>query len=208
MNFILERGSRKRVHRFHSGAKAFSLVEVVLAIGVFSVAMVANMAVIGVIFNGVRSVSDRDMAVGLTSTLEDTLQSTTLSSVYGWVTGGNTVPLYAYNYRGQITATSGSDPIPVTDSSTISYTLVPALRTYTDTRLATELAVREGPLYRVILNVSNANPVSGANLPSDSSSYTETVLAVNAAFYAVANTTMTVKTNLPPTHSITLIYRR
>jgi len=194
-----------RGHRFPQRKfRGFSLVEVVMSLAIFSLVMVSSLSIFGVLLSDVSTVSQRDDAVGLTSALDNTLENVDLPTVYNWVKNGTTV--YGYHYRGQITANEDGDPAPALATS--DYTLTPALKASGDTNLTPELSARKGPLYQIVFNVSQANPVVSTNLPSDSTSYSEDILAVKASFYVVPNTSTLANTNLPPLHTITVTYRR
>ncbi len=176
---------------------AFTLVEVVLAIGVFSVAGISSVALFSTIINGASAVTARDNAIRLNGALEGALQSQTFTNVYGWYTNasGSVPEVYAYTYLATpptgIALVATNDPAAVAQGSDPSagvakVRLTPSIRAVGDPALAQELAAVQGKVYRVKFGLSPANPIPSTQMPATSGSYTNAaVLALTAQFYVV-----------------------
>ncbi len=193
--------------------RAFTLVEVVLAIGVFSVAGISSVALFSTIINSASTVTARDNAIRLNGALEGVLQNQTFTQVYQWYQQGT--PVYAYTYLAQppdgttnapAVAAVGSDPT----AGVATVRLTPSIHALTDTTMASELGTLQGHVYRVVFTLSPANPIQGT-LPSNAAAYTNAaVLALTAKFYVVtqpkAGTQPDPSKVEAPVHTCTMTY--
>lgn len=204
----------------HSGSmnrsdKAFTLIEVVLAIAVFTLAAVTGLALFGGLVKNSGYIRQRDNAIRLNGALDDVLRNQSIDQIFSWLGSGsagatNSIPVYAYTYMASATQNSPDGlPLPLTapdlSKGTADVRLVPSLRSGTDSRLALELPAVQGGLYRVQLTVSNIN--NSSTLPSDYTSYQQGSLAIYAQFYLISSTSQLFQPGkLTPIHTCTISY--
>lgn len=131
---------------------AFSLVEVVIALGVVSFALLAIIGVFGGILRTSNENTDRQAMADSVDALRSYLNSTNFSTAYDWAKNGKEF-LYV-TYKSE--AGGGPDPA----SSLVSSRWMP-----TDAPDISDIdAARYGRWIRARLNVSPSNP-GGTNLP-------------------------------------------
>lgn len=172
-----------RTHR----NRAFTLVEVVLALGVFAILIVGCIALLSLSSNSLRDVVTRDEAVHLTSALKQHLNQLSFDTTYKMVYDKSAV--YVCTYRAQPQGTTNADGTPIRYSGSArnsgeGYVVVPTVREAQDLLLkSNDLPSREGRIFRVKLSPSSTNPVPAASLPSTAATYTESILTVQAQFF-------------------------
>lgn len=182
----LSRDSLLRLSPGSGRNRAFTLVEVVLALGVFAVLIVGCIALLSLSSNNLRDVVTRDEAVHLTSALKQHLNQLNFDTAYKLVRDNSAV--YVCSYRAQSQGTN-PDGTPTRYAGTArsageAYVVVPTVREAQDVLLkSNDLPSREGRIFRVKLGLSVTNPVTA--LPSSSSLYTEGVLTVQAQFFSL-----------------------
>lgn len=180
-----------------AGCRGFSLIEIVLAIGIISFSLVAILGLFGSSLRSNNETISLHEMMGVSRSVSDFLSSTNpasgagFSNVYGWVQSPSSEPgIYSFvQENGQITNGIGSDVAFV--SST---------------------AKRSGRLFRILLSLSPNMPIkkmSGSNeslvarptvsdLPASAAEYTnDASLAVQIKVYSVPATGISV-TNLLP----------
>jgi len=199
-----------------SFARAFTLVEVVLAIGIFSFAGIGMVAVLYNILTNTASIAARDDALRLNGALEDVLQSQSFTNVFQWYQ--SQMPVYAYTFLASAPTGTTNSPTPAPTGSSASAgstnnILVPSIRAAGDSHLSGELAMVQGPVYLVTFQLSPANPLSETtNMPSSAAGYTNAdVMALTARFYVApppspTGTISAVSTNKPPIHTCTVTF--
>ncbi len=85
-----------------NAASGFSLIEVVLAVGIVAFAVIAIIALFGSSLESGRQVTDEDEALGIVRALPAYLQTQSFATVYGWILASSsasvsTATLYAFN---------------------------------------------------------------------------------------------------------------
>lgn len=172
--------------------KAFSLIEVVLAIGIVSFAL---LTIIGLFGGMMKSSGDntqhREMTEAVDA-LRSCLNATNFASAYDWVKNGKEFLYLTYK--------TGSNGTPDPNSQTVA-----GIWTNADaTGLDVYEPARSGRWLRAKLSVSPSNP-GGTNLPAVSS-YTRATLFVQADIFPVAGPGQIV-TNASPLQSIIAVQR-
>jgi len=174
---------------FPRGNSGFTLVEVVLALGVFAILIVGCIGLLSLSSNSLRDVVTRDEAIHLTSALKQHLNRLSFDSAYQLVQQNKEVYVCSYRSRseGTTTATTNADGSITKYTGTNrnageAYVVVPTVREAQDLLLqSNDIPSLEGRIFRVRLKVSNTNPIT--TLPASSSAYTEGVLTVQAQFF-------------------------
>ena len=170
----------------HKHPPAFSLVEVVLAVGVVSIAMVAIFGMFSVSMQSNSDVISQYESFAVTRALPAFLSGTSAgyATVYAWVSNTATAPrLYAYN---------------ILNTGSTSQTLIVSGTDLNLNHSTTGYQKRLGRLYQIFLSVSPNMPIvtgSGtltyaqnptAYLGTSPSTFTEAVLPVQARVYTVS----------------------
>lgn len=169
-------------HRLKTTA-AFSLVEVVLALGIVSMLLAATMVILGAITLSSRQVIGTDNAMNALSTVGEWFQEREFGTVYRWARDETDLYLYAFRSLPSNPVPEGGDFLSAeiapgdARAAGLNYVLYTALRPADDPKLAGELAALEGRLYRLRLEVGSTNP-GGATLPAGTD-YTRGYLALN-----------------------------
>lgn len=169
------------------GFRGFSLIEIVLAVGIISISLVAIFGLFGTSLRSNSETIAQHEVLGLSRSLSDFLRSTNagFSNVYSWVKDPNSDPgIYSYlQTNGQITNGLGSDA-----------------------GFSGAATSRGGRLFRSILTLSPNMPLrqsdgsliarpSAANLPASAAGFTnDAALAVQIRVYSVPSS------NYPPTN--------
>lgn len=89
----------------HSARRAFSLVEVVVAVGIFAIAVISVIGLLGPINQSIADVQDSDDASRVAQVIQTELQKVAFSDVQGFISGGTV--LYATR-NGDIVAPESS----------------------------------------------------------------------------------------------------
>lgn len=189
----------KFVNLQRSVTRAFTLIEVVLAVGIFSIAAVSGIAMFAGLIKNAGYIRERDNAIRLSGALDDVLLSQNMDKITEWL--DNNTPLFAYTFLAN--ASNSMQPAAGTDysSGSGSVRLVPSLRPLGDAALTNELRAIQGSMYRVVLSRSKAD-LSQLN---PSAAY----IVVLAQFYPYpsANPQQTIElAKLMPVHSVTMTY--
>ncbi len=180
--------------------RGFSLIEIVLAVGIISISLVAIFGLFGTSLRSNSETIAQHEVLGLSRSLLDFLRSTNagFSNVYSWVKDPNSDPgIFSYlQTNGQITNGLGSDA-----------------------RFSGAAASRGGRLFRSILSLSPNMPLrqsdgsvlarpSAANLPASAAGFTnDAALAVQIRVYSVPSSNYS-PTNLQPAFTYdTAIFR-
>lgn len=175
--------------------RAFSLVEVVVAIGVVSFCVLILIAILGRSSANVGELVDDDEMHRIITTLDTFLQNAGLTTVYGWVQSNQNLRVYSYaadplqNVGTGITA--APKPLPnavATGTVGQTYIIATGVRAENDPLLAADLLAMTGRQYQVILSVSpfNLSPyTSTASLPASITSYTDTRLVLTVKLQRV-----------------------
>ena len=132
---------------------AFSLVEVVIALGVASFALLTIIGVFGGVLRTSEENTDRQALADSVDTLRSYLNATNFSATYDWVKGGKELLYVTYK------ADADGEPDPA--SSVVSSRWMPD----DAPDVAALEAAREGRWIRARLGVSPSNP-GGTNLPA------------------------------------------
>jgi prepilin-type N-terminal cleavage/methylation domain-containing protein len=194
------------MHRL-SQRRGFTLTEVIIAVGIFSVVAVANFALFDLVLKDIRQVTNRDEAIRGASAFQDTLRQAGFETAYNWVRGDQ--ELFAYHYRAKLTAKrADGSPEPYTGIGLVGadYRVVPALRAKNDPLLGADTAAKEGGLYRARLTLSKGNPLQ--TLPATAAEYKEPILVVSARFLDAPNAAAPQNAADKPLYTCTLSYLR
>ena len=150
-----------------SNKTGFSLIEVVLAIGIFLVTVLALVGLLGPTLQSVDEVEKTDEVSSIVNTVNAFLQNSNsistgsnFEAIFSAVATGNSATLFVYQaYRDNSEAVQlkvgFEDSITVVDADKASVTV-------------TNLADAAGTIYRVVLTPSSVIPLTGTN-PSGSS---------------------------------------
>jgi len=164
--------------------RGFSLIEVILAISLFSILLIGIAIIFGSVLNSSRRISETDQTLNTVGALQDGLQRREFSTVYQWTQDQTDLFLYSFRASTNLPVPEGSDhqqsAVAANGESTggLDYVLHPTLRPEGDPLLAREVAALEGGLYRVSLSVMTNN-LGGTNLP-DVGTFTNAYLSVLA----------------------------
>ena len=171
--------------------RGFTLVEVVLALGVFAILIVGCIGLLSLSSSTLRDVVTRDEAIHLTSALKQHLNQLSFDAAYKLVGNPNNPnpnDLYICSFRAQAQGTTNPDGTPLGYSGTArsageAYVVLPTVREAQDALLkSNDLPAREGRIFRVKLSLSASNPVI-TQLPVASADYHEAVLTIQAKFF-------------------------
>jgi hypothetical protein len=187
--------------------RAFSLTEVVIALGVFAFVIVSNYALFGLSINEIRQVSDRDSAVRAAGALQNGLRQKPWADVFNWVAQGRSVMVY--NYKASLTAKrSDGTPSPYTGVGVAGkdYQVTGGMRFTDDPELANDDRARDGSLFLARLQVSAANPI----IPlADLATYDAGLLVIKAELFEAPKATMTAPpAGAKPLYTSTITYLR
>lgn len=172
--------------------KAFSLIEVVLAIGVVSFALLTVIGLFGGIMKSSGDNTQRREMTEAVDSLRSYLNATDFPTVYNWTKTGREFLYLTYK--------TGSNGNPDPSSQTVV-----GIWTNADAAgLDTYEPARSGHWLRAKLSVSPSNP-GGTNLP-DSSAYPRATLFVLADIFPVAGPGQTT-TNFSPLQSTIAVQR-
>ncbi len=155
---------------------SFSLVEVVLAVGVFSFAVLALFGLLGPVLNSVSEFVEDGQSTALMGKIDAFLQEHEFDEVYRWVSEGRRKTLLAYTYQ----------PDPNGDE------VFDVVRETTFGGLDAEVASSRGGLFKVILSAGgvygpgqSGGDAPGLPLPAEVVSYREGYLALEVQVYAL-----------------------
>lgn len=192
---------------FRARPSAFTLTEVIIAVGIFTVVAVANFALFDLVLKDIRNVTNRDEAIRGASAFQDTLRQAGFQTAFDWLKKDQ--ELYAYHYRAHLTTKRpDGSPQPYTGTGLVGsdYRVVPALRPKSDPLLAADVAAKVGGLYRVRLALSKSNPLQA--LPDTAAEYKEPILVASAKFYDAGSVLSVAASGDKPIYSSTLSYLR
>lgn len=181
-----------RKRRMPGARRAFSLVEIVLAVGIISIALLAIFGLFGTSLRSNNETISQHEVLGISRSLTDFLESTNsgagFTNVFNWVKNTNSAPgVFSYVLtNGQMTNALGTDP-----------------------GFDGAVATRSGRLFRSTLSLSPNMPLrrpdgtviarpSSSDLPATADLYTnEVALPVQVRIYSVASSSVAL-TNLQP----------
>lgn len=145
---------------------AFSLVEVIMAVGIVAFALVAMLALMGSMLGNARDTATQNDALQMVPSINEYLKKAGFTSVYGWAVSPSNQPLIlAYNVETNqrleqiVTNVAGAGNAPATVSA------------------------RAGRLFQVKLAFSTNNPAGLANAPSAVGTYTNFALPLQVKIY-------------------------
>jgi hypothetical protein len=174
---------------------AFSLIEVVTAIGVLGLCLLILMALLSQNTAHVGELVDDDEMHRMISTLDTSLQNEGLAAVYSWVQEGQKLRIYPYAADPLQNVGTGAaaapKPLPnavATGTVGQNYIIVTGVRAENDPLLAADLQAVTGQQFQVILNVSPYNVLpytSTASLPAQLTAYTDTRLVLTVTLQRV-----------------------
>jgi type II secretory pathway pseudopilin PulG len=160
--------------RFAKMREGFSLVEVVMAVGIVSFALLAIVGLFGTVIGKAGDNAERRSMLEAVDTMRGYLLNNDFTNVYNWAkTGTNEFVFVAYR--------ADDNGNPNKDGKRTLGTWMPANAANTSDY---ELA-RVGSWVKARIGVSPANP-SGTNLPAQATDYTSGVLAVLVQMDSVA----------------------
>lgn len=182
MRFPLPTGYRIR--------RAFSLVEVVLAVGIVSFALVAIIALIGSALASAReSLAQHEALDARRAVSEYLVQKAGFSEMYAAVKAAQPPVLFAFKYPAN----------PTTGEPDAAMPPLMAVLTAGDPQLAARSSARIGRLFRVQFTLSPTYEIetasgfvarpSPANLPSSPDDYLHSALGLTATIHQVPDTT-------------------
>lgn len=193
------------IHNRRDFRPGFTLIEVVLAVGVFVFAIVAILGLFGSALQSSKQVGDEDEALGLARALPTYLQNQGFSTVYGWLATPPT-PHILYGYYISPTNMQSGFGYGQTAQQAIFYSATDsALTQAASVKGATSYFTRLGRLFVVQLSLSPDMPIhataTGTNYASPSPNlamwsatsssisnlYPESVLPIRASFFDASN---------------------
>jgi prepilin-type N-terminal cleavage/methylation domain-containing protein len=175
----------------------FTLVEVLLAMLVFAIAITTILALLARSIESVNQIVLKDEAMRLSGAVEEYMRGQPFNTSYGLVGAGRV--LHTFNYRAApVTSGSGSEGnlptrSPPEDRSGImgkDYWVVPGVSSLPDgdSTLTGFFRAREGRWFKVRLTLSASNPIPlPANMPPNPDNYPHAVVVIYAEFYPVSN---------------------
>ena len=191
--------NRLRIKR-RDKKNAFSLIEVVLAVGIFSLALIALLGLLGSTQQSVNNVVEQTRGISVMSKVNAYLQSQDFTTVYNWVAGGTTQVVYVYSYRADLSRKRDDDgsPIPIavfTEDNTpqegVNFKTVTGIRVLVEDNsfLLDDLEATENTIFKAVISDSLVYPAGepgrgtgGTLVPFNS--YPEAYLALNVKIYA------------------------
>ena len=146
-----------------ASSKGFSLIEVVLAIGIFLVTVLALVGLLGPTLQSVGEVEKVDETVSVISTVNAFLQSSPdinpggskFNAIYNAVTSGDHATIFVYRYYDD--QTSSDERID------IAVGFAPGESSINDRAIVNQdfgFGKAAGPIYRVVLSASSVTPES------------------------------------------------
>ncbi len=173
---------------FAKTKKAFTLVEVMIAVGILSVSITAIVALLSAIANKVAEVSAQSKAISLVEDLQIILRGKTFDSVYYWVRNPDR-PYVIYFWDEYSNPDDADDPSLVTISSETTGKRSGMPPNEQDLRKA------HGPIFRALLYLSAdalkgrhtslddpATEYNGGSLPENPDKYGEAYLPIKVEF--------------------------
>lgn len=168
----------------------FTLVEILLAMMVFAIAITTILALLARTIESVGEVVLKDEAMRLCPALEAKLRSMPFDEVYNLVqpTVGTSskAAIYAYFYRGKPNTTrSDGSLVPETDgrgTPGVDFVVTPGVRLIGGSELKEDIAAKNGTVFRVNLEV----PDQFATVPfpaGNPDAYNSAVIVLYAEFY-------------------------
>jgi type II secretory pathway pseudopilin PulG len=163
----------KSSQRGKSVSSGFSLIEVVLAVGVFAFAVLGLIGLLVPALSSVANVSESNQVAGVISRLDAFLQSQSFASVYQWVASGREKVFVGYNLA----------------SDTDDGSMREIVRDPGDPRLDSEMHDAVGPVLMLVLRASGQIPgVEGTGvLPDDMAQHEEGVLVLGVNVYRLSS---------------------
>jgi len=164
--------------------RAFSLVEVTIALGVFAILLIGTAVILGSMLTSARRIVETDHALSSVGALNEWLRQREFSTVYRWTKDETELFLYSFRATTNLPSAEGSDHLfavpasPNALSAGRDYLLHVALRPAGDPKMAAEIGSIEGRLYSVTLKPATNNP-AGTILPAFES-HTNAYLALTA----------------------------
>ena len=171
---------------------AFSLIEVVIAVALFSFALVSVLVLFGNLVNNADGLAKRREALNMAESLRDHLNFRGTNPGEDWsnaltkISAGSNADLYGvavrWNYANDAKDTNS-------DQIKFVWTNGAGTASYDDARV--------GPLYRVKLELASSNS-PGTNIAN----YSNALVVARATFYAVGAAVATLPSNAPPVVSV------
>ena len=179
--------------------RAFSLVEVVIAIAVVTVGIISILALFGVSFTAVREVTNQGEAYGVAQALPAYLQSAGFNTVYAGVKAGTATNIYAYTTNNYVVIdTNGASDMTSTlyaQRSGRLFNISLSLSTNAPVALSTNAATT--PAY--ITTGTSTLPTSGAPDGGTGAGYGDAYLPINVKIYSIPQIPAPASmTNSPP----------
>ncbi|WFB37361.1 prepilin-type N-terminal cleavage/methylation domain-containing protein [Kiritimatiellota bacterium B12222] len=205
-----------------SRKSGFTLAEILLAMMVFAIAITTILALLSRTLEQTDSVLVKDEAINLSSAVDNFMSEIPFTTAYQAVVNQPNSHLFAYQYRAEVNGSGVLVPYPTVqpgDQVGVDYEVVTGVRWPGDVaELAAEVAALDGRLFKVYLEVSEANPLGNTGLDSDPNtvsgspavlSYDSAVLVVFAEMYAVPSTEFPlVRTEVTPDFSFNFAVSR
>ncbi len=163
----------------------FSLVEVVIALGVAITVLVPLVALIGSASTSTARVLTQDETLKLQGAVETKLGQTEFEEIYRWIREKQ--PLFAYLYRAREELRPDGTPLASDWENVTSLTHTASIARSVDEADAihADLPSLEGRLYRVDLTLSDRN--FEKLLPESPAKYPDPTLTLEATYAAVRN---------------------
>lgn len=172
-----EGGARLAGRLTASPAAAFSLVEVVIVLGVFAVAILALLGFFLPTLRNMAVVSETDRAIAAGERVAEFLQTRDFVLIYRWTAGGRQKRLLSYEVE------TGSDRQQVRGK----------VVEWGDSAVEADFEALSGPPFLVIVSASSLNKDPGQEdgplhvLPDAISGYRKGYLALNVRIYTLPN---------------------
>jgi type II secretory pathway pseudopilin PulG len=192
----------------------YTLVEILLAMLVFSIAITTILALLARSIEQVNRIVLKDEAMRLSGAVEEYMRAQPFNTAYAIVSSARV--LNAFNYRA-LPATSGTgsegnlptraDPADRSGIMGKDFLVVPGVSSLPDgdSTLMKFFFAREGRWFKVRLTLSATNPIPGPTpLPANPDTYPHAVVVVYAEFYAVSTPQITVMpwASTPPANPV------
>ena len=154
---------------------AFFLIEVVVAIGVFAIAILSLLGLFLPTLRNIAEVSEREKATAVSQSIAAFLRERSFSEVYSWVAGDREKSLVSYSIR------TGAKENEIQER----------VSEIGDPSIKDDLPRLYGPLFRVVLTTSSIHNESAApgerqrTLPADITRFHEGFLALQVSVYSM-----------------------
>jgi len=189
------------MNRAFRSKAAFSLVEVLIAVGIIALALIPMIGLLGAIMGNARETATQNEALQTLPSLNDFLQRQGFTTVYGWAATPSTQPaVFAYTYLDNTTGRVVRAIVAPDNAAALLAT--------------TSYQTRRGRMFRAVISFSKNPPPATSAFPTGSpwppasqASYTSFVLPLHINLYSTPEYTVAPAPNNLVTSYETAVFR-